>query len=299
MRDLHSDYNEYSIRIDGHEMVFFCNSGLCLDRLPRSNPVSHSHYHNELFSVFKGKMQVVTDVGTEHIEAGESILIPRTLLHKTSYSDDILRLSIAFTRPSAKALRSPIHKRLSEISDEQAPIKFKNPHLSGAMMRIFQYLHGNFEFSDKLIEGCLSEISVLICQRDSENETDYPTSFSDSRNFRNYLIQQTFDYAFDIRRLPITPPTVEELSLSLHLSNKQTERIVFEFFGRSFREQVLYLRMQRAAQLLSTTDMTVGEIAAALGYSVTRSFFSSFRREFGMTPSEYRASVRSDPTDKK
>lgn len=48
------------------------------------------------------------------------------------------------------------------------------------------------------------------------------------------------------------------------------------------------LRMQKAAQLLVSTDQSVARIAQQVGYQDCSRFAQHFRRSFAMTPSRYR-----------
>ena len=59
--------------------------------------------------------------------------------------------------------------------------------------------------------------------------------------------------------------------------------------GISLKEYIKKEKLERAALLLSSTHMSIQEICDGLSFG-TRSFFStSFTREYGMSPSEYRA----------
>jgi AraC family transcriptional regulator len=55
---------------------------------------------------------------------------------------------------------------------------------------------------------------------------------------------------------------------------------------------VLRARLDRAKQMLRQTDLSVLDIAYAVGYQSIGRFNSLFRRELGTTPSSYRASFR-------
>jgi AraC-like DNA-binding protein len=48
-------------------------------------------------------------------------------------------------------------------------------------------------------------------------------------------------------------------------------------------------RLERAAALLRNTDYSVAEICLEVGLQGVGSFTTSFKRMFGMTPTEYRA----------
>jgi len=53
------------------------------------------------------------------------------------------------------------------------------------------------------------------------------------------------------------------------------------------------LRCERAKELLAGTGLSVGEIAAAVGYETPQAFARMFRAEVGTSPSEYRRERRS------
>ena len=282
-------YEEYSVALDGVNIVFFFNSGMCLNRTPTKTAEMHTHYHHELFAVFRGEMKITTEQDSDIITAGETVLIPAGLVHRPEYSEDIFRVNIGFVNSDDNTASSPLDKILSD--DPNCIIHYTSPHILQSIDRILNYFHGDFDFKRSLIKGCLEELAALLCQSGA-NANGSLKELSDSRNYRRYTISATFDRAFTTCTFPIVAPTLENLSKRLHLSERQTERIIKSIYGRTFCEQVLYLKMEKARELLEKTDMTVSEISAAIGYSSTRSFFSAFKTAFGVTPSQYRNSVQ-------
>lgn len=57
---------------------------------------------------------------------------------------------------------------------------------------------------------------------------------------------------------------------------------------KNFSELLAEYRMQRAAELLSSSDMSVEDISFELGYKVPSALYRHFGAHFGMTPNEYR-----------
>lgn len=53
-------------------------------------------------------------------------------------------------------------------------------------------------------------------------------------------------------------------------------------------------RMERAAELLHTSGLSLEKVAQAVGYSSVSQFAATFRRYYGVTPGKYRK--MSDPT---
>ena len=57
---------------------------------------------------------------------------------------------------------------------------------------------------------------------------------------------------------------------------------------QSFRDYVSLRRMERAKELLTTTSLTMEQIATSVGYGSADHFSRKFKRTFGMTPGQFR-----------
>lgn len=85
--------------------------------------------------------------------------------------------------------------------------------------------------------------------------------------------------------------TAEGLAALAKLSVPHFNRLFRKVLRLSPMEYVLSLRVQEAQRLLSTTQSSLSEIAAATGFYDQSHFTKRFRRVTGMTPSEYRKGV--------
>lgn len=61
--------------------------------------------------------------------------------------------------------------------------------------------------------------------------------------------------------------------------------------GQNIRQYIGHLRCQKAAELLQNTRTPINEISFFVGYPDNNYFTKVFRKEYGMTPSEYRAHI--------
>ena len=86
------------------------------------------------------------------------------------------------------------------------------------------------------------------------------------------------------------PLGVDELAAAAGLSRAHFSREFRRAFGVSPHAYLLTRRLERAAALLRNTDNSVAEICLAVGLQGIGSFTTSFKRTFGRTPTEYRAS---------
>jgi AraC-like DNA-binding protein len=86
------------------------------------------------------------------------------------------------------------------------------------------------------------------------------------------------------------PLGVEAMAAAAGLSRAHFSREFRRAFGESPHSYLLTRRLERAAALLRNTDRPVAEICLDVGLTSVGSFTTSFKRNFGKTPTDYRAS---------
>jgi AraC-like DNA-binding protein len=86
------------------------------------------------------------------------------------------------------------------------------------------------------------------------------------------------------------PLGVDDMARAAGLSRAHFSREFRAAFGESPHTYLLTRRMERAAALLRNTDRSVAEICLDVGLQSVGSFTTSFKRTYGMTPTDYRAS---------
>ena len=86
---------------------------------------------------------------------------------------------------------------------------------------------------------------------------------------------------------------LDALALRVSGSRRQLQRAFAEAGGTTFRDHLTGVRIDRAADLLRTTELPVREIANRVGYRQHAQFAKAFRRLRGRVPSAYRAAARS------
>lgn len=81
--------------------------------------------------------------------------------------------------------------------------------------------------------------------------------------------------------------TIAEMAKSVHLSEKQLQRLCLKELGRSPRQQLIWLRMRHAAELLKERGSKIETIASRVGYHNPFVFSTTFKRVMGWSPSDY------------
>jgi len=87
------------------------------------------------------------------------------------------------------------------------------------------------------------------------------------------------------------PLEVDDLARAAGLSKAHFSREFRRTFGESPYVYLMTRRLERAAALLRNTDHSVAEVCLEVGLQGVGSFTTSFKRMFGMTPTEYRAAA--------
>lgn len=88
------------------------------------------------------------------------------------------------------------------------------------------------------------------------------------------------NYMYDI--------SVEGISKMLGIDRRYLYRIFTEYTGTSPQKYILKYRLRKAAELLSKYDCSVGEAARSCGYKDMFNFSNMFKKEYGISPSEYK-----------
>ncbi|ASS74373.1 hypothetical protein CIG75_04825 [Tumebacillus algifaecis] len=103
-------------------------------------------------------------------------------------------------------------------------------------------------------------------------------------------IQATLDY---IEHHLDRPITMEELAKVACFSVFHFHRVFALTLGSTAADYLRKRRLAKAAELLRTTDQRVLDIALATGFQSHEAFARAFKRQFQLTPLEYRKSVLS------
>lgn len=88
------------------------------------------------------------------------------------------------------------------------------------------------------------------------------------------------------------PVTVEDVASAVGTSRRTLERKMREVIGRSPQEELQRLKLGIAKQLLAETNLSIEQVAYRSGILHAPYLVRLFRKTVGMTPGEYRKSVR-------
>ncbi len=168
--------------------------------------------------------------------------------------------------------------------DESNPI-YTSKYLDGATMvaREIQYIQTHPDVSAMNLVGHL-----YLCL-DALVETSESRQSVRNQSQESYYVREAINY---IERHYVNEITIEEIAKFCGLSRTHFGRLFKKVTGQSPQQYLTNFRMTRAVELMRTTDLTLGEIAARVGYSNQLYFSKVFHRVYGVPPRTWRREDR-------
>lgn len=244
----------------------------------------HCHGRYELHLILKGSIQINIEDQRLQVGQGEALLLFPGVYHQ-GFSDTapFRRLVLSFFLEKGHLSRM--------LSGRGRPFRqFRFNEETEAICRLLrdEDAHRGL-FHKELQQSLLCQLLVRVFRLLEVSQE--LSAVTEKEEYRLSLIDQIdryFEYHYMERG------GMPELAKSLRLSCRQLGRILEEHYGMGFQERITSERMDRAAQLLRDTDVTVSKIAGTVGYGSETTFFQNFRKWFSMTPQQYRKQNRGE-----
>ncbi|MGN7763675.1 response regulator transcription factor [Paenibacillus sp. 22594] len=101
------------------------------------------------------------------------------------------------------------------------------------------------------------------------------------RRARQYMQEHYSEYGL----------TLEFIAGSLQASPVYLSRLFKQELGESFGTYLTQIRIRKAAQLLHSTELSIGEVAERTGYETQHYFSTAFKKHTGVSPLQFRKGV--------
>lgn len=152
----------------------------------------------------------------------------------------------------------------------------------------------------KILE-CLAYLEQEVCRNEENgflNQLDYgkvwigknrciTLTVSDIR-----AVQEAHEI---IRGNAVNPPTIIQLAASVGIHSQRLKAVFRYYYHMTIGAYITSIRMSSAERLLTTTQMSVEDIAHQVGYQQSANFARMFRKTYGQTPNRFRHHRNSDP----
>ena len=154
------------------------------------------------------------------------------------------------------------------------------------MRQLFDELSHRYTGYQNQVELLLSQL-LIYTVRNYEQCRLSLTEFSKNNltDSKSVIIEEYFLYEYQNLSLA-------DLADRLKLSTRQTQRLLMEYYGKTFQQKKTEAKMSAAVVLLSDKTRSITSIAEDLGYSSAEHFSSAFRKYCQQSPREYRRGCR-------
>lgn len=275
------------------------NRSLLVIRHLRYVPIqTYSHAFFELLYVQRGECVCTFAHKKETLRAGELCILPPLQKHYISPVGDSIALSI-FIHPSMLTDSFFTFLHLPDMllhfftaSTREARQQYlvfhsripDNSPLPFQVLILYHEIHKSDSLSDTMLSSMLTSLLITLVRSEEllvhslreNSETDKILS----------LFQNNYDTI-----------TLSELAAKLHYTVPYCSRYLKKNFGSTFSELLRRTRFQRAEELLTGSHMTVCQISDELGYENPESFIRIFKKEYQMTPAQYRVQTSENSAD--
>lgn len=241
------------------------SSGTVALEWPRLDVVLRGEYGNLLIAEQKA------------IRQGEMLFLPSRTVCSPTFARPVMLLSIIFA-PSWLGLAFQ-DARSGQAVDPQRKVELPHPERGecAAMLTALTHLSASPQDQDiiqplvlSLLNWCRKRVSSLPEPGMSRGDFLYQSICS--------WIQVNYAGAL----------TRESVAALFNISPNHLSRLFSQQGTMSFVDYVRWVRMGKARTILQKYHLPVGEVAKRCGYPDSDYFCRLFRRQFGLTPGEYR-----------
>lgn len=184
-------------------------------------------------------------------------------------------VSVAKTASHEDA-RSAIHRLIYSIQITIDALKMSGICYPYEIQSIYSQFY-EAEILDE-ITASLHEILHVMDSHDSTSEDVLHQNEQLVKDVKLYITEHYPEFNLSL----------STIALSFHTSPNVLGRIFKALAGKPVFQYITQVRLKRAEELLMQSQLTNKEIALACGFENTSYFYSLFKQELGLTPSEYR-----------
>jgi len=239
----------------------------------------HNHSGFEVHILLSGNCKLDMEGGSCLLEAGQAIIIPPGQYHRpmaVTPNQEKLTLSVNIAEgPLYRAVLAAVTKQGIYTLPEE---------LKSLVENILSESGQDRGFRQEMIKIRMAELVILLLRQLDLREK--PKQIPEGKVRTVGIIDLYFQDNLSKN------PKADELAAQLYISRRQLHRLLMKTYGMGFREKLLSARMNQAKWLLRHTDKTVSAIVSEVGYAHDSAFLQAFRRQFGITPMEYRLKHR-------
>lgn len=160
--------------------------------------------------------------------------------------------------------------------------------IAGLLQNIIQEYHSNIDrFSQNII---IAQLELLLTYSERFYQRQFITRKITSHKIIDRLEELLTDYFKKDLAVKKGLPTVQYISSQLNVSPNYLSSLLKILTGQSTQQHIQDKVIGLAKEKLSTTDLSISEIAYELGFGYPQSFSKLFKTKTNLSPLEFRQS---------
>lgn len=169
-------------------------------------------------------------------------------------------------------------------------------HLSGAeketVLSIFKIIEDELKsrIDDFSQDVMIAQIELLLNYCNRYYKRQFITRKAQSNNLLNQLDDYLNEYFAKEQPLQQGIPSVQHIATVMNVSSNYLSDMLRDLVGINAQQYIQNKVIEKAKEILSTSNHTVAEIAYQLGFEHPQSFSRLFKNKVNMSPVEFRAS---------
>lgn len=242
----------------------------------------HNHNYYEYFVIVSGEIIHEVNSEVQYLHSGDLLLVRPNDYHRynTEKTSGCNFINVSFNKEHFESIKSyfnnPIIDKL--VNDPMPPHIYLNTQCLSSIRKKHNMLNLYSEKGDLTVwlKNLLADIfSYFLIEYDRQSQNN------SEKLLQTALLQMN------------TPENIEEglpaLLRNSGYSHGHLCRIMKKEFNITPIKYITDLRLQYAANLLTTTNYDILSISVRLGFSSLSYFITIFKKKYGMPPSKYRS----------
>lgn len=254
----------------------------------------HNHDYYELNIVLSGKCVEIIGENSIILEDGDILFLPPSVVHASGIVGDSIGINLLlrpnFVSSTEKKLAlSDKDNYLSKVTGQKSYTIFRAkdsfcPENAKKLAELFKNKALFFPHHEIYAEALASLILIELCNIEKE---EYSFGLPKSTHSAD-----TAEAILGYIRDNISSANLENTARHFGYSPVHLSRLIKKHTGSSFAKFIMLQRMIRAEHLLLKTDMPIGEIAVSTGLESPEYFSRVFKKNNGVSPSQYRKKAK-------
>lgn len=235
---------------------------------PGFTPGYHYREHYLIHYVYEGECVVEIEDKTYHVFSGQMFVIfPNKLCNYTASAEN--PCTYRWIEIDGNNFESFL--KTTSLS-QSAPVISDNAE--GSIGALFTTITDEGKMSCKKLNGYAWFLAEALSKTDSERQSVYEK-----------YIEKAVEY---IRFNSEKKTTVSDVAAYLQIDRSYLSRVFNEYMGISIKKYIYNYHMDIGKSFLAYSNLSIKEIAAAIGYEDPLDFTKAFHRSFGMSPTKWR-----------